>query len=139
MGISSYFAYNTCINCQCQWHSPTRQLGQSRFFFLNVTQASILLVSRRGRMVINESDEHERCEWPLSNQSRSFSLVVLEQLCECNSLGVLLKHKLRDVSNIHFETKCQEKIVTMKFLKPLFESRLFSVSVITVTAELFHF
>lgn len=52
---------------------------------------------------------------------------------------MLLKHKLRDVSNIHFETKCQEKIVTMKFLKFLFENRLFSVSVIIVTAELFHF
>ena len=66
-------------------------------------------MSRKGRMVINEFDEYEQCERLLSNQFGSFSLIILEQLCECNPSGVLLKHKLRDFSNVLFETKCQEK------------------------------
>ena len=61
--------------------------------------------------MINEFDEYEQRERLLSNQFGSFSLIILEQLCECNPSGVLLKHKLRDFSSVLFETKCQEKMV----------------------------
>lgn len=55
----------------------------------------------------------------MSNQFCSFSLIILESLWECSLCCV---YKLKDLSNPHFETKCHEKIVIMKFLKLLFET-----------------
>lgn len=55
----------------------------------------------------------------MSTQFCSFSLIILERLWECSLCCI---YELRDFSNPHSEIKHQEKVVTIKFLKLLFET-----------------